>query len=193
MDPSGALATCPYITVPAPAPKAGACVSTPRDSGRGSKEDPACCILGRCPRGQGHLRSLRGRIISTHRSTTLLEAFPRVVVPRREEEIGCCNPVQTSLDDRLQGTKVTSLRARFGVGHALPPHSPRPCPRPPWCEIPPCGAVQPQSRAGGGWSAQRSLQPGCWGALMGCGRRGFGPLRLRRERNPSLPLPQHIL
>lgn len=28
---------------------------------------------------------------------------------------------------------------------------------------------------------------------MGCGRHGFEPLGLRRERNPSLPLPQHIL
>lgn len=128
-------------------------------------------------------------------------------MPRTEEEVGCCNPqsaCKPPWDDKRHGSKEAAQGSRLPADGnpqsevsalgtrslALPP----PCPG--LLSLKFLAAeerVQFQSRGGGGSSAQGSLQPGCWGALMGCGRRGFGPLGLRRERNPGLPLPQHIL
>lgn len=168
-----------------------------RASGSGAKEDPACSLLRKCLQGQGCSGGLQAKTLA---STTLLEAFPRVTVPVREEEVGCHNPlsVQACLGHQRSGegacSLVTAAERGFGTRHTLPPPSLPPRPPPSSVSgIPRCGAWQFQSRGGGGSSAQGSLQPGCWAALMGCGRCGFGPLGQRRERSPGLPLPQHIL
>lgn len=180
------------MSAPAPHDFSKRCVRTLRASGTGPKEAPACCLPGKCPQGQGC-------------SAPLLKAFLRDVMPRREEEFGRQNPqsackppgIRTARAVRRQPeaphSLVTASEWGFGMRHTLPPCSPSQPPPPSESEIPGCRVWQFQSRGGGGSSAQGSLQPGCWGTLMGCGRCGFGPLRLRRERNPGLPLPQHIL
>ena len=161
---------------------------TRRASGRGAKGDPACCLPARCPQGQG---GLGVKTVSTRHGATLLEALPKVVVPRRGEESGCHKPQSGRKPTRT--ASVRGARRLPGAPRGSEPgFGPRHT-RPPEPGIPLCGAVRFRSRAGGGSSAPGSLQPGCRGALMGCGRCGFGPLGLRRERNPDLPLPQRIL
>lgn len=114
--------------------------------GRGAKE------------GQGCLWGLGGKTLSTRRSATLLEAFPRVMVPRREEEVGCHNPQSACKPPRrarrqprgspLPGDGPQRFRRRArDPSLAFPP---TPCPpRPPESGVPrwlPSGAVSKQER-----------------------------------------------
>lgn len=174
----------PRSAVAAPAPNdcSKRCVRTLSASGRGANEAPACCLPGKCPQGQGC-------------SVPLLKAFPRVTMPRRKEEFGCQNPQSACKPPRITIARAVRRQpgALVSIRHSSFLALPRSPLRPHESEIPGCRVWQFQSRGGGGSSAQGSLQPGCWGTLMGCGRCGFGPLGLRRERNPGLPLPQHIL
>ena len=101
--------TSPGNAVAAPAPKDGTRVGT-RKCGRGAKEDPACCLLGKCPQGQG---CPGGKTLSTRRSAILLEDFPRVMVPRREEEVGCRNPQSACKPPRI--TNVRGVRREPGL------------------------------------------------------------------------------
>lgn len=137
------------------------CVRTLRASERGAEESPASRPTGKCPQGQGC-------------SALLLRAFPRVTMPRSEEEFGCQNPQCGIRAARAVRRRPRApipgdgLRPRFGHEAQAPCSLPSPR-RHSWLQS---VAVSRQGR--------RRLPPGaasaCAGALSGdVGDVGLGP------------------